>query len=43
MVLLYVHSDVLLEGEVCSSPSCLEHISAEERIVARWVPDSTRD
>lgn len=43
LVLLYVHSEVPLEGELCSSPSCLEHVTAEERIVVRWVPDATRD
>ncbi len=43
LVLLYVHSDVALEGEQCSSPSCMEHVSIEERIVVRWVPDATRD
>jgi tRNA-splicing endonuclease subunit Sen2 len=43
LVLLYIHSDEPLEGEVCSSPACLEHVTAEERMVARWVPDATRD
>jgi hypothetical protein len=43
LVLLYIHSDVPLEGEVCSSPACLEHVTAEERMMARWVPDATRD
>ena len=42
-MLLYLHSDLPLEGELCSSPSCLEHVTAEERVVARWTPDSTRD